>query len=127
VSLVIPVGGLAMVTAGMAGGASTTSEWEKDELIDDFNQLTRVDEQARPGSAGQIAEARRIAQETLAWAKENEAEPEWEEFAYATSAMATLVADRIAGVPSFSETRYDQAVDRINAALAALPPERHPY
>jgi hypothetical protein len=127
VSLVIPVGGLAMVTAGMAGGASTTSEWEKDELIDDYNQLTRVDEQARPGSAGQIAEARRIAEEALVWAKENEAEPEWEEFAYATSAMATLVADRIAGVPSFSETRYDHAVDRINAALATLPPERHPY
>jgi hypothetical protein len=127
VSLIVPVGGLAMVTAGMAGGASTTSEWDKDELIDDYNQLTRVEEQARPGSAGHIAEARRIAQETLVWAKENDAEPEWEEFAYATSALATLLADGLAGLPSFSETRYDHAVDRINAALAALPPERRPY
>jgi hypothetical protein len=124
VSLIVPVGGLAMVAA--ADASSGPSEMEKDEMIDLYNDLTRVEEQARPGSAGHIAEARRIAHETAGWAARYEAGPEWEEFASATSALASLLADGIAGSPSFSETEYDRAVERINAALAALPPERRP-
>jgi len=125
VSLVVPVGSLAMLT--VADTTTGPSEWEKDEMIDLYNELTRVEEQARPGSAGHIAEANRIAQAAAAWGQEHEAEPEWEEFAAATSALASLLADAIAGAPSFSETEYDRAVDRINAALAGLPPERRPY
>jgi hypothetical protein len=125
VSLIVPVGGLAMVT--FAGGSSGPSEWEKDEMIDLYNGLTRVEEQARPGSAGHIAEANRIAQAAAAWAQQHEGEPEWEEFAAATSALASLLADGIAGSPSFSDAEYDRAVNRINAALAGLPPERRPY
>jgi hypothetical protein len=124
-SLLVPVGGLAMVA--VAGSGSGPSEMEKDEMIDLYNQLTRVEEQARPGSAGHIAEARRIAQEAAVWAARYEAGTDWEEFASATSALATLLADGIAGLPSFSEAEYDSAVVRINAALAGLPPERRPY
>jgi hypothetical protein len=124
-SLIVPAGGLAMFA--FAGSTSGPSELEKDEMIEFYNQLTRVEEQARPGSVGHIAEARRIARETASWAARYEAEAEWEEFASATSAMATLLADGIAGLPSFSEEEYDRAVDRINAALAGLPPERRPY
>lgn len=125
-SLLVPVGGVATVAAGMASAPSTTSELEKDAVIDLYNQLTRVEEQARPGSQGQVAEARRIAREAAAWAEEHDAEAEWEEFAAATAAMATLLADWIEGGPSFSEEAYDHAAVRINAALAALPPERRP-
>ena len=125
-SLIVPVGGVATVAAGMASAPATTSEVEKDAVIDLYNQLTRVEEQARPGSQGQVAEARRIAREASAWAEEHDAEPEWEEFAAATAAMATLLADAIEGAPSFSEAAYDHAATRINAALAALPPERRP-
>jgi hypothetical protein len=121
-SLLVPVGGLAMVA--VAGSSSSASEMEKDEMIDIYNQLTRVEEQARPGSAGHIAEARRIAREAAEWAELHEAGAEWEEFAAATSALASLLADGIAGSPSFSETEYDHAVDRINAALAGLPYDR---
>jgi hypothetical protein len=126
VSLLVPVGALA-VLAGVDPNPSSPSELEKDEMIDLYNELTRVEELARPGSAGHIAEARRIANEAAGWAERHEAGPEWEEFASATSALAGLLAEGIAGSPSFSETEYDWAVDRINTALAALPPERRPY
>jgi hypothetical protein len=124
VSLIVPVGSLAMLT--VADSTTGPSEWEKDEMIDLYNELTRVEEQARPGSSGHVAAANRIAQAAAAWAEQHEAEPEWEEFAAATSALASLLAQWIAESPSFSEAEYDHAVDRINAALAGLPPERRP-
>jgi hypothetical protein len=124
VSLIVPVGSLAMLT--VADRTTGPSEWEKDEMIDLYNELTRVEEQALPGSSGHVAEANRIAQAAAAWGEQHEAEPEWEEFAAATSALASLLAQWIAESPSFSEAEYDHAVNRINAALAGLPPERRP-
>ena len=125
VSLVVPAGGLA-VLAGVDTNPSAPSELEKDELIDLYNELTRVEELARPGSTGHVDEARRIAHDASVWAETFEASAEWEEFASATSAMATLLADGIANSPSFSEAEYNRAVDRINAALARLPYDRRP-
>lgn len=125
VSLVVPVGGLAVI-AGLDANPSAPSALEEDELIDLYNELTRVEELARPGSTGHVVEARRIAHDASVWADTFEASPEWEEFASATSAMATLLADGIAGSPSFSEAEYNRAVDRINAALVRLPYERRP-
>lgn len=131
VSLVVPVGGLALVASGAGGptsgsGSTATSELEKDEIVHLHNELVRVEQLATPGSVGHVKEARRIARDAAAWAERHGAEPdrEWYEFANATSDLAQIVAQGIAGAPSFSDAAYRQAAARVDAAAAALPPER---
>jgi hypothetical protein len=75
VSLIVPVGSLAMLT--VADSTTGPSEWEKDEMIDLYNELTRVEEQARPGSSGHVAEANRMAHAAAAWGEHHEAVPVW--------------------------------------------------
>jgi hypothetical protein len=131
-SLAVPVGLFALVAAGGGGGATSSStpsaELEKDEIVHLHNELVRIDQLATPGSKGHAREARRIARDAAAWAERLGAEPEheWYEFANATSDVAQLLAQGIAGAPSFSEAELRRALARLDVAAAALPPERRP-
>lgn len=132
-SLAVPVGFLALLGAD-GGGSGTSSrsgslpELEKDEIVHLYNELVRVEQLASPGSKGHAREARRIARDAVAWAQAHGAEPdpEWYEFAMATSDLAQIVAQGISGAPSFSDAAYRQAAARLDVAAAALPPERQP-
>jgi ABC-type phosphate/phosphonate transport system substrate-binding protein len=88
------------------------------------NELEALDQRATPGSAGQIGEARRIAREARTWSVQFDAEPEWEEFALATSALAASMADALEHPEAFSAADYDRAVERLRAAARALPHDR---
>ena len=81
---------------------------------------------ATPASKNHPAEARRLAREAKAWADRFEAEPEWEEFALATSGMASVLARVFADPPSVPERDWDAAAARLDAAGLALPRERQP-
>lgn len=128
-SLIVPVGSFALLAAvdtSSTGSTSTPTEWDRDEIIDLYNELAKVDAQASPRSPGHVAEARRIAREASAWATRFEAEPEWEEFASATGAMAVVLADTIADPSSVPESTWDRTGARLERATHALPPERQP-
>jgi hypothetical protein len=83
-----------------------------------------MDLHATPGSTAQITEARRIAREARTWAVHFEAEPEWEEFALAISALAAVIADGLEHPEGFSSRVYERASERMQAAAdQALPIE----
>jgi hypothetical protein len=132
-SLLVPAGFVAVAVAAVTAPPARPSpdatrpptEFEKDNLVAIHNELSALDRRATPGSTGQILEARRIAREARTWAVRFEAEAEWEEFALATSALATVIADALEKPSAFSSTAYDRAVKRVRAAESALPDERH--
>jgi hypothetical protein len=97
---------------------------DKDDIVAIHNELEALDRRATPGSVGQIGEARRIAREARTWAVQFDAEPEWEELALATSALAALMADALEHPDAFAAADYDRAVERLGAAERALPHDR---
>lgn len=130
-SLLVPAGAVALaVAAGTtpssppAPGTAWPTELDKDEIVAIHNELEALDQRATPGSAGQIGEARRIAREARTWSVRFDAEPEWEEFALATSALAASMADALEHPEAFSAADYDRAVERVKAAGRALPDDR---
>jgi hypothetical protein len=132
-SLLVPAGVVALAVAAASSPASTPTpgsarptEVNKDDIVAIYNELEALDRRAKPRSPGQIAEAQRIAREANAWAAQWDAEPEWEEFASATGALATLMAAALEHPRSFSAPEYDRAVDRLVAAGEALPEGRQP-
>jgi hypothetical protein len=50
-----------------------------------------------------------------------EAQPDWEELALATSALAALIADLLEDPAAFSPDTYDVAVARVRLAKSRLP------
>jgi hypothetical protein len=54
-----------------------------------------------------------------------EAEPEWEELALTTSALASVIADGLEDPGAFSSGAYERAVARLQAADDALPDNWH--
>jgi hypothetical protein len=132
-SLLVPAGAVALFVAAAtapaappAPGTAHPSEFDQDDIIAIHNELEALDRRATPGSAGQIAEARRIAREARAWSVHWDAEPEWEEFALATSALAALLANGLEHPEALSAADYDRAVARMVAAAEALPEHRQP-
>lgn len=131
-SLFVPAGGVAIAMAAATAPPAAPSadatrpptDFDKDEIVAIHNELDALDRRATPGSTAQIVEARRIAREARAWAVRFEAEPEWEEFALATSALAAVIADGLDNPTTFSRAAYDRAVDRVTAAAKGLPEER---
>ena len=130
-SLLVPASALALFYVGATTsvpppgpGELHASEFHKDDIVAIHNELLALDELATPGSAGQIAEARRIAREARAWSVRLDADPEWEEFALAVSALAAMLADGLEHPETFSAAEYVRAVARVDAARAALPEER---
>jgi hypothetical protein len=122
-SLLVPTSAVALLLAAAtapaaapAPGTGHPSELDKDDIIAIHNELEALDRRATPGSAGQIAEARRIAREARGWSVHWDAEPEWEEFALATSALAALLANGLEHPEAFSAANYDRAVARMVAA-----------
>jgi hypothetical protein len=131
-SLLVPVGGVAVAVAAATSTPATPSpdeirpptQFEKADLVAIEEELEALDRVATPESGPQILEARRIAREARAWAVRFEAEPEWEEFALATSALAALIADGLQNPASFPADDYNRAVERVRAAAErALPIE----
>jgi hypothetical protein len=133
ISLLVPAGGVAVVVAAATSAPATRSpdelrpatEFDKDQIVAIRNELAELDRRATPGSTAQILEARRIAREARSWAARLEAEPEWEELALATSALAAVIADGLEHPASFSPGAYDRAVARLRAADEALPDDWH--
>ncbi|MEX0817167.1 MAG: hypothetical protein WD027_06960 [Gaiellales bacterium] len=130
-SLLAPAGGVALAVAAAtspsyppAPGTAWPTESDKDEIVAIHNELEALDRRATPGSVGQIGEARRIAREARTWAVQFDAEPEWEELALATSALAALIADALEHPDAFAAANYDRAVERLGAAVRALPHDR---
>jgi hypothetical protein len=83
-----------------------------------------MDLHATPGSSAQISEARPIARKARTWAVRFEAEPEWEEFALATSALAAVTADGLENPAALSSAANERAVERERAAAEeAIPIE----
>lgn len=131
VSLLVPAGAVGLaVAAGTspsappAPGSARPTEVDKDDIVAIHNELEALDRPATPGSVGQIGEARRIAREARTWAVQFDAEPEWEELALATSALAALMADALEHPDAFAAADYDRAVERLGAAERALPHDR---
>jgi hypothetical protein len=132
-SLLVPAGGVAVVVIAATSAPATRSpdelrpatEFDKDQIVAIRNELVELDRRATPGSSAQILEARRIAREARTWAVRFEAEPEWEELALATSALAAVIADGIEHPAAFSPRAYDRAVARLRAADEALPDDWH--
>jgi hypothetical protein len=109
-----------------APGTDYASQFDKDTIIAIHNELEALDGRATPGSAGQIAEARRLAREARAWSVHLDADAEWEEFALATSALAAVLAYGLEHPERFSGADYDRAKARLVTARNALPDERRP-
>ena len=133
VSLLVPTAALMLFFAAATTpvappgpGSDYASEFDKDAIIAIHNELEALDGRATPGSAGQIAEARRIAGEARGWSVNFDAEAEWEEFALATSGLAALLAEGLENPETFSAADYDRAKARLVAAGDALPDERRP-
>ncbi len=131
-SLLVPAGGVAVAIAAVTSPPARYSpddtrpptQFDKADLKAIHDELVAMDLHATPGSSAQIDEARRIAREARAWAVHFEAEPAWEEFALATSALAAVVADGLEHPEMFSSRAYDRAVARDRAAAdEALPIE----
>jgi hypothetical protein len=133
ISLLVPVGGVGVVVAAATSAPVSASpdeirpasEFDKDQIVAIRNELAALDRRATPGSTAQILEARRIAREARIWALHFEAEPEWEELALATSALAAVIADGIEHPAALSPRAYDRAVARLRAADKALPNDWH--
>lgn len=132
VSLLVPAGGIAVAIAAVSSPPARYSpddtrpprQFDKADLKAIHDELVAMDLHATPGSSAQISEARRIAREARTWAVRFEAEPEWEEFALATSALAAVIADGLENPATFSSLAYAQAAERERAAAeAALPIE----
>jgi hypothetical protein len=132
-SLLVPAGGVALAVAAATSAPVKPSpdeirpatEFDKDQIVAIRNELAELDRRATPGSTAQILEARRIAREARTWAVHFESEPEWEEFALATSALASVVADGLEHPAAFSPRAYDRALARLEAADEALPDDWH--
>ena len=131
-SLLAPAGGVALAIAAATSPAHPPApnetrpptQFDKADLKAIHDELVAMDLHATPGSSAQISEARRIAREARSWAVRFEAEPAWEEFALATSALAAVIADGLENPAAFSSQAYQQAVDRERAAAEeALPIE----
>jgi hypothetical protein len=131
-SLLVPAAGVAVAIAAVTSPPARYSpdesrpptQFDKADLKAIHDELVALDLGATPGTTAQIAEARRIAREARAWAVHFEAEPEWEEFALATSALASVIADGLEHPETFSSRAYDRAVARERAAAEeALPIE----
>jgi hypothetical protein len=127
VSLLVPAAAAGLFASASTESADRThaSSFEKLELYEMFKEAARLDAQSTDATPGTVLEFRRIARETLAWANRFDADPEWEEFARATSAYASLVAKGLSNPGSVTREEYEQAVDRVDAANARLP-ERLP-
>jgi hypothetical protein len=131
-SVLVPTGFMAVAVAALTAPPARPSpdatrpptQFEKADLVAIKDELEALDRVATPGSTAQILEARRIAREARAWAVRFEADPEWEEFALATSALAALIADGLESPAAFSPDDYDRATERVRAAAEqALPIE----
>jgi hypothetical protein len=132
-SLLVPAGAVALAVAAATSGPVTSSpdeirpatEFDKDQLVAIRNELAELDRRATPGSTAQILEARRIAREARTWAVHFESEPEWEELALATSALAAIIGDGLEKPTAFRAAAYDRALARLQAADQALPDDWH--
>lgn len=131
-SLLVPAAGVAVAIAAVTAPPARYSpddtrpptQFDKADLVAIYDELKALDLHATPRSRGQIIEGRRIAREARTWAVRFEAEPEWEEFALATSALATVIADALENPVTFSSPAYDRAVERARVASEqALPIE----
>ncbi len=131
-SLLVPAAGVAVAIAAVTSPPASYSpdearpptQFDKADLEAIHDELVALDLRATPGASAEIAEARRIAREARAWAVHFEAQPEWEEFALATSALASVIADGLEHPEMFSSRAYDRAVARERAAAEeALPIE----
>lgn len=131
-SLLVPAGGVAVAIAAATSGPYTPAanetrpptQFDKADLKAIHDELVAMNLHATPGSSAQISEARRIAREARSWAVRFEAEPEWEEFALATSALAAVIADGLENPAALSLAAYERAVERDRAAAEeALPIE----
>jgi phosphoenolpyruvate synthase/pyruvate phosphate dikinase len=123
VSLVVPTGAVALFTAaGTSPGARTgATSWEKLELYRMAEEAAQLDAQATAATTGTVSELRRIARNSRAWAERYETEPEWEEFAAATSAYAQLLADGLGEPGLVTREDYERVVSRFRAAVEGLP------
>ena len=131
-SLLVPAAGVAVAIAAVTSPPARYSpdesrpptQFDKADLKAMHDELLALDMRATPGVSPQIAEARRIAREARTWAVHFEAEPEWEEFALATSALAALIANGLEHPETFSSRAYERAAARERAAAEeALPIE----
>ena len=130
ISLLVPACGVALAVAAVtsdpvtpaAGELRPPTQFEKADLVAITEELEALDRIATPGETAQILEARRISREARSWAVHLEAEPEWEELALATSALAALIADE--SPSTFPQDEYERAVARMRLAQEhALPLE----
>jgi hypothetical protein len=123
VSLVVPTGAVALFTAAGTSPAAQTgaTSWEKLELYRMAEEAAQLDAQATAATPGMVSELRRIARNSRAWAERYETEPEWEEFAGATSAYAQLLADGLGEPGSVTREDYERVVSRFRAAVHGLP------
>lgn len=130
VSLLVPAGAAAVAVAAATSAPTTPSpdetrpprQFDKADLLAIYEELEALDAHATPGSTGQILEARRIAREARTWMVRFEADPAWEEFALATSALAAVIAEGLEKPEAFSSIRYERAAERAQAAAeTALP------
>jgi hypothetical protein len=133
ISLLVPACAVALAVAAAtsdpvtptAGELRPPTQFEKADLVAITKELEALDRIATPGETAQILEARRISREARSWAVHFEAEPEWEELACATSALASVIADGLEHPAAFSPRAYDRAVARLRAADEALPDNWH--
>jgi hypothetical protein len=130
ISLLVPASGVAVVVAAATSEPATRSpgevrpptQFEKAGLVAITKELEALDRVAAPGETAQILEARRISREARSWTVHFEAEPEWEELALATSALAALIADGLENPSAFPQDGYDRAVARVRLAQEHAPP-----
>jgi hypothetical protein len=133
ISLLVPTGAIAIVVAAATSPPATRSpdelrpatEFDRDQIVAIHNELAELDRRATPGSTARVLEARRIAREARSWSARLEAEPEWEELALATSALAAVIADGLEHPAAVSPRAYDRAVARLRAADEAIPDDWH--